>query len=684
MSAGFVLGMFNLIAIICIVAVIAYSLYYTNTVQKEVTELSSQTEQHLMTTEKKTKQMDAKLEKQENVDIAGIKSGMTDMKTDYGAQFSSVNKGLSDFKDATNKATSDLSDKFAAVNSDLTNFVTKQFPDSQSKLRSDIALLQQQAIDGLHKEMSDANADQDKNMNDVRLAVQSKFGMIDAMDARLDQQERDSAANLQRGMDTLNSNLGKKISDTETGFQTLVASLQAKLDDQVSAYNQLQKLLAQTVGSDSTAFADYRSQLQDTNGNIQLLQKQLSQANADLAAAKASASQSSQMLTGQMTSMSAVIDTLKSQLSDQKTMVDTVTKQLADQTKQFSAQVTDLQSKVAGATSQPGSTGQVAQVSSNQLTGIQNSLATYQTQVSQQQIAQDGKISSLTDQVTALQKSVTDLSPQNQSQFVDMQTQIASVQGQMKQSSDQFNALVQAQNLQIQQLQKQISGIGSSVSSGSGMTPQQISMLNSVQAGMTDLTGKMTTLAASSDANTKDITTLKSQVSGLATTVQGLPKTTVSDFAKGGTMGGDLNVTGNISGPTITSLQKAVSSMPTVGPAGPAGAVGPAGAAGVGIASIAASGANMIIKTTDGKSTSIPMPVGPQGGQGPAGPPGGQGIQGPPGAQGPAGVINQYQHYGIHADTGSGGGGWLSKQAKGSDQWSGSVGAWETMRIVPL
>jgi len=498
---------------------------------------------------------------------ANVENKLAGTSSAFDKRFSDVQQQFKDMGANTDKKYTDLNTAFSTLNADLTNFKTKTYTDDRNKLKEELMALQS------------------KTVNDLQNSMKSN-------------------------VDNVAKDLSNKINSSQVAYndlKTKMDELQKRLNDQVNVYNQLNQNIAQSNGQGGASVTNTNEQIKQMAANIALTQQQIKSLLADQAKTDDNQNQATKDMQSQSSVLQAGIDAVKNTLNTQKTTIDTIVKSQQTYADGVAVQIADLQKKVMALTPQSTQGAQVQPIANAALQDIQNKFSDYQKQVAQTLVTQDGKIKTINDQLTLVQDQLKAVAPNTQSQVLNLQNQISSLQAQIKTSSDNLTALVASQNSAIQALQKQIASAGQSVVT-SGLTPDQLTILNNAKASIADLTARIT-------AAEKNIASIK------------IP----SDLSQGGIISGDLTMKGNtifaggLSGAGIDRLKgEILASVPKVDFANVSNIAGP------GIDKLKS---DLLAALPVGKTG----PVGATGSVGPQGPPGRDGAPGKDGAQGPPG-----------------------------------------------
>jgi Collagen triple helix repeat (20 copies) len=658
LGLGLGFGLLTFAAVVVIVGALFYSYYSVSTVQTSMNTLTKQANHKLGDAEHRAKQLRTELDvssaemnrklaverravdaEVETVDTTykGITTNMgADYNTkignaqkEYTARFGAMQSNMDTGFAATNKSFADLNQAFGT-------FANTTYPAGQSNMMSTFMMMNQQTMTKLKTE-ADAN----------------------------------------------NTALWSGFSNMATGVNDSIVVLETKLQEQIDLYNEIDRQLAQSMSSGNANNVALTQQLAQAQQTIAKLQTDMNTLRSDSQGQMTGFQSSLAAIAGQQSTLQGKYAGFQSSLSSQQASLSNLINSQNESVAQLQAQIATMQANIA--TLRPTTTtgAQAQQGVEASLQQLTNSLAALQAQTAQGKVSQDATIQSLTDQLNAVKRQVASLAATPQTDQLknqvdgiaslvsQLQTQVATI-SRTAANSGQIDGLARGQQVLTDNVAQQANLLGRlqvQVAANQSSTSSNISILQNAYGNVANqLSMQMSGLSNNVTANREAIsgamrgqqqqgsaiTDVSNKYASMSNYMYGLRVPT--DLSSGGTITGNVNVTGNtstsnlvvtgdISGAGITRLtNQIINTMPkqssgggTVvpGPKGDTGAMGPKGDTG-------AQGPKGDKGDTGAQgSKGDKGDTGIQGVAGRQGDRGAQGVQGIPGAPGQTGPIGQ-------------------------------------------
>lgn len=461
-----------------------------------------------------------------------VNKSLTDLTTQVSSNFTTLDKKISN-----NFTTLDTA--FKGLSAGIETLKSTTIPQSYENMKKEIMKLTEDSNNALKQEYTSAFAQQKTILSTLDQNYQTKFQLLDDVDTKT----RETIMLMAQAID---QSLGN-ISSTNTEQQQKLADLKNSLSSQVDTYNKLTQQATAQAASGLNVATSLQDQLQTVQNNIATIQKQVEGLLGDLNAYKTNNNQNISSMQGQLSTYQTLLDKLTSNLSEQRVSIETLTKQQATNVASVQAQVTDLQNRIQALT--PTATGADApQITNAALQELKDKLAAYQTAISASQVSQDGIIQTLQQKVTLAQEKLNSMEPANAAQFTNFQNQINTLQTSSSDYQKTINASLAAQNTQLVNLSKQLTALEDKVIA-LGTSTTSSSTLTAIQNSVDGLIQRASTLESSVATLTTNLNALTTRVNALVDFSKG------GTMAGNLTVQGNFTATGTVSGAGFDKLK---------------------------------------------------------------------------------------------------------------------------------
>ncbi len=581
MSAGVIIGLFNFTSIIMIVGVIMYSFYSMNTIEKDVSTLSHQSDK----TFNELKEVDTKtineiqtLQKNVVKDIAATKEtiektqetkhqtlekDINELQAEkLNDQWQSVTRKFDGVDNRFKTTESQIADNIGKVNTsinDLTNSTTNRFNTLTKKIdnTNNTFNTKYASLDNSFKTLS---ADLESSKNNIQASqIQMKKDILQAYTTDINNFKTDfntkykkigdrfvniesSNAKQEESIKVL-TNTTSTFANTKTELEKRITMIENNLRDQIAYQMSMQTLLKDTVDKNSALAKEYYNQITATMTSITALQKNLQETKQTLTNFMNGYTTDISTIRNQIQTSQTDLNTLKTSINDQKSRIDALSTTQNKSIEDLKTQIATLAGQITNASKTTTQSAAVP-ITDAQLAQMQQDLITYQNQISTKINSTETTLTQMKTKVGQLETQLQGITTSNYPAMIaNINTEIQALKATYDTKLSTYSGLITTQQKSIDVLNSQVADLNRKLSVSNTFDP---SMVTKLQSQIDTLNKSMNDFNTRQSAQDALITALRTDVASTKTNLDNLTKNVANiaskDYSKGGTMEGGLIV----------------------------------------------------------------------------------------------------------------------------------------------